>query len=103
MDMQTIHDIETMAEWAATQDAYQRMLERRARRRSWLRFVFNWRQIADDPPVAVPASGAQRSPIPAPSGPPGAGSAAAGFRDGHAVGPYPRGVGEPTPRRPHHF
>lgn len=65
-DTQTRRDRETMAEWAATQDAYDRLLERRARRRRMLhRFAYfkPWPVAAIDEPVtAVVAPRDTRTP-----------------------------------------
>ena len=76
MDIQTMRDMETMAEWQATQEAYRRFVERRARRKRSLRFWFNPHQVAAPPTVAVPTSEG-----PAPPRPSGVGTGVAGSAD----------------------
>jgi hypothetical protein len=69
------------------------------RPKSSLGFWLSWKHVVDDPAVAVPASGAQRSPIPALSAPSGAGTGAARVADEHPATHRP-GLGE-SPRAPH--
>jgi hypothetical protein len=62
MDQQTRQDMYTMAEWAATLDALDRLHERRARRRKVLRFWLNVHQVVYEPTVAVATPGAHVVP-----------------------------------------
>lgn len=61
-DPQTRHDLETMAQWRARRDAYERV-EARRRRTAALRFWFNLHQIVDDPAAASAAPGVS-TPLP---------------------------------------
>jgi hypothetical protein len=74
MDAQARHDMYTLAEWAATMDALDRLHQRRARRRQAIHFWFNLHQIAADPASAVPDPGVS----PSPTAPLGSGSGLAG-------------------------
>jgi len=97
MDMQARRDMYTMAEWAATLDALDRLHERRNRRRRWLHFLINAHQVVHEPTVAVPASDVQTG-SPSASG---VGSGAAGSSV-NPPAPTTSAVGSHLPGRPHH-
>jgi hypothetical protein len=98
MDDQTRRDMYTMAEWAATLDALDRLHERRARRRRIVRFWLNVRQVVYEPTVAVATPGAA-DPTSAPTL--GVATGAAGSRDKAPASP--RVSGSRLPGRPHHL
>jgi hypothetical protein len=77
MDMRTVFEFEADAEYRATQEAFVRLSERRARRRHALRWWNPFKQVVADPAAAVPVPGVLGSPLlPAP----GTGSGAAGSK-----------------------
>jgi hypothetical protein len=81
MDDQTRRDMYSMAEWAARLDALDRLHEKRARRRRWIRFLVNAHQVVYEPTVAVATPGDPLPLAPAP---------------GVASGPVGSTVGPPT-------
>jgi hypothetical protein len=100
MDRETRQDMYSMAEWAATQDAWARLLEKRTRRRRWFRFLVNAHQVVYEPTVAVATPGAA-DPTSAP--PLGVASGPAGSTVGPPTAlPTSPVEGSHLPGRPHH-
>jgi len=95
VDKQTRQDSYTMAEWAATVDALDRLHERRARRQRILRFWLSPHQVACEPTVAEPTS-EDTSPRASGVGPGAAGSSV------NPPAPTTSAVGSHLPGRPHH-
>jgi hypothetical protein len=101
MDMETKRDMESIAEWAATQDAWDRLLERRNRPlRRHLHFWLNVRQVVYEPTVAVATPGAA-DPTSAPTL--GVATGAAGSQSRAPRSPQFTVPGSRLPGRPHHL
>jgi hypothetical protein len=85
------HDLEMMAERAAYREATERYEQRRARRRQWFGFWFNFHQIVDEPTIPLVATG-----IPAPQDPPRTYSCPIVWVTASRLAPAPVGVAFPT-------